>query len=145
MRNNWKEATLREVGRVVMNSHDCITNQQINSLIVNDAEYDKYFVYYCLKNSYSLFRMHADGGSTMPFLNKSTFEGLTFSFLPLPGQKAIAAGIKEMIFVSYSEKDANSFGKTVNPMFNLSQIQTLSKLRDTLLPKLMKGEIRVRM
>jgi type I restriction enzyme S subunit len=41
------------------------------------------------------------------------------------------------------------FNKTVKPIFqktksNNSQIQTLSKLRDTLLPKLMKGEIRLK-
>ena len=79
-----------DMGKVVINTGDCITNQQINSLIVNDAEYDRDFVYYQLKNSYSLLWMHADGGSTMPILNKSTFEGLTFSFPPLSEQKAIA-------------------------------------------------------
>jgi len=43
---------------------------------------------------------------------------------------------------------ANEFSKRIKPLQykmwkNNSQIQTLSKLRDTLLPKLMKGEIRV--
>jgi len=60
-----------------------------------------------------------------------------------------STGIEEMAFVSYSEKDTNSFGEKVKPLFekitfNLSQIQTLSKLRDLLLPKLMRGEIRVK-
>jgi len=41
------------------------------------------------------------------------------------------------------------FAKAMNPLyekiiFNLSQIQILSKLRDTLLPKLIKGEIRAK-
>ncbi|HOQ04918.1 MAG TPA: restriction endonuclease subunit S [Anaerohalosphaeraceae bacterium] len=41
------------------------------------------------------------------------------------------------------------FNQTIKPVFekifkNCKQIQTLSKLRDTLLPKLMKGEIRVK-
>ena len=80
-----------DMGKVVTNSHDCITNQQINSLIINNGEYDRDFVYYRLKDSYSLLRSHADGGSTMPILNKSTFESLTFYFPPLPEQKAIAA------------------------------------------------------
>jgi len=44
---------------------------------------------------------------------------------------------------------ANEFSKRIKPLQykmwkNNSQIQTLSKLRDTLLPKLMKGEIRVK-
>jgi type I restriction enzyme S subunit len=41
-----------------------------------------------------------------------------------------------------------SFSKTINPIFqkiqtNNSQIQSLSKTRDKLLPKLMSGEVRV--
>jgi type I restriction enzyme S subunit len=60
-----------------------------------------------------------------------------------------STGIEEMAFVPYSETDTNSFGEKVKPLFdkitfNLSQIQTLSKLRDSLLPKLMKGEIRMK-
>lgn len=44
---------------------------------------------------------------------------------------------------------ANKFAKIIKPLQykiwnNNSQIQTLSKLRDTLLPKLMKGEVRVK-
>ena len=43
----------------------------------------------------------------------------------------------------------SSFNKKVKPLFtkiqfNTSQIQTLDKLRDTLLPKLMSGEVRVK-
>jgi type I restriction enzyme S subunit len=43
----------------------------------------------------------------------------------------------------------NAFEEIARPLrekieINSSQIQTLSKLRDTLLPKLMKGEIRVK-
>ena len=43
-----------------------------------------------------------------------------------------------------------TFNKKVKPLFtkiqfNTSQIQTLEKLRDTLLPKLMSGEVRVKM
>jgi type I restriction enzyme S subunit len=42
------------------------------------------------------------------------------------------------------------FGEIVNPLFekfkiNYNQIRTLEKLRDTLLPKLMSGEVRVKL
>lgn len=51
-------------------------------------------------------------------------------------------------YIIPTPKIANEFAKFVKPLQykiwnNNSQIQTLSKLRDTLLPKLMKGEIRV--
>ena len=48
-----------------------------------------------------------------------------------------------------SRKILNEFANIINPMIdkildNKLQIQTLTKLRDTLLPKLMSGEIRVK-
>ncbi len=79
-----------DMGKVVINKNDCLTNQQINSLIVN-KNYDVNFVYYKLKDSYSLLRSRADGGSTMPILNKSNFKSLQFLFPPLPEQVAIAS------------------------------------------------------
>ncbi|MBI5747737.1 MAG: restriction endonuclease subunit S [Nitrospinae bacterium] len=58
-------------------------------------------------------------------------------------------GIEEMIFASYDSEKANSFGQQAQPffdkiIFNLNQIRTLTRLRDTLLPKVMSGEVRVR-
>ncbi len=57
-------------------------------------------------------------------------------------------GIEAMPFVIYDKKTCDNFGKTANLLFeritfNLNQICTLEKLRDTLLPKLMSGEVRV--
>jgi len=59
-----------------------------------------------------------------------------------------STGIEEMRFASYKKEISDNFGKEVKPLFdkivfNLSQIRTLEKLRDTLLPKLMSGEVRV--
>lgn len=57
-------------------------------------------------------------------------------------------GIEEMAFAKYNETKAISFGKEAQPLFdkiifNLNQIRTLTQTRDTLLPKLMSGEVRV--
>lgn len=57
--------------------------------------------------------------------------------------------LKQIEMVIPPDEGLKMFAKAVNPLyekiiFNLSQIQTLSKLRDALLPKLMKGEIRVK-
>jgi type I restriction enzyme S subunit len=59
-----------------------------------------------------------------------------------------SAGIEEMNFVSYSKSKTESLGKDIQPLFekiifNQGQIRTLTQLRDTLLPKLMSGEIRL--
>jgi type I restriction enzyme S subunit len=79
-----------DMGKVVINKNDCLTNQQINSLVIG-KDFDVDFIYYKLKDSYSILKSRADGGSTMPILNKSNFESLQFLFPPLPEQQAIAS------------------------------------------------------
>ena len=59
-----------------------------------------------------------------------------------------SSGIEEMSFIPYKAEITNSLGKEIEPLFkkiifNQSQIRTLTSLRDTLLPKLMSGEVRV--
>jgi len=59
-----------------------------------------------------------------------------------------SSGIEEMSFIPYKAEITNSLGKEIEPLFkkiifNQSQIRTLTALRDTLLPKLMSGEVRV--
>lgn len=59
-----------------------------------------------------------------------------------------SSGIEEMNFVSYEKEKTNLLGKEIKPLFekiifNLGQIKTLTKLRDTLLPKLTSGEVKV--
>ena len=56
--------------------------------------------------------------------------------------------IKEMNFVVPQNAVMNKFGNIVDPIFNKMRIadeenQTLAKLRDTLLPKLLSGELRI--
>lgn len=71
-----------DMGKVLINKNNCLTNQQINSIIVNE-DFDVDFVFYLLKNSYEILRLNAVGvGSTMPIINKSAFERLAFSVPP---------------------------------------------------------------
>jgi type I restriction enzyme S subunit len=80
-----------DMGKVAINKHQVVTNQQINSLILSDI-YNSDFIYYKLKSIYRTLRIFADGGSTMPILNKSNFENLELT-VPyfLKEQKSIAA------------------------------------------------------
>ena len=57
-------------------------------------------------------------------------------------------GIEEMIFASYDSVKTNSFGQQAQPLFekiifNLKTNPHPPQLRDTLLPKLMSGDVRV--
>ncbi len=88
------------------------------------------FLYLLLKSPFGdNFIFENADGSTQEYISLGNLRGLTFQY---PGDKAI-----------------NHFGKIILPYFekiisNNIQIRTLSKLRDTLLPKLMSGETRVR-
>ena len=87
---------------------------------------DLYFHYFVLKNI-DFQKIGSD--SAVPGLNRTLACSLE---LVVPQKEAV-----------------EEYNKTVEPIFykiknNNSQIQTLSKLRDTLLPKLMKGEIRIK-
>ncbi|MGG5507634.1 MULTISPECIES: restriction endonuclease subunit S [unclassified Myroides] len=59
-------------------------------------------------------------------------------------------GIENCEFPFYEETELREICNKLSPLydkviFNLGQIQTLTKLRDTLLPKLMSGEVRVQL
>jgi type I restriction enzyme S subunit len=62
-----------DMGKVVLASEDCITNQQMNSIVPNKIYYSDY-LYYNLKSIGHELKSMAMGGSTMPMLSKSEFE-----------------------------------------------------------------------
>ena len=67
-----------------------VTNQQINSVVVNQREHNPYFVYYLLKTMSDILHNVA-GGVATPIVNKSTFANLEVCVPPLPTQRKIAA------------------------------------------------------
>ncbi len=109
-----------DMGKVVMNKNQALTNQQINSIAISD-EYNNDYVFYLLKNAYRVLRRNAEGsGSTMPILNKSSFESLTF-VVPedIKEQKSIAN-----ILTAFDDKIENlqaqnkTLEKTAQTIFN---------------------------
>jgi type I restriction enzyme S subunit len=70
-----------------------------------------------------------NSGSTQPLIRQSDIKKIEI-FLP-----------KINFLKDFEVISRNLFTKI---QFNTSQIQTLEKLRDTLLPKLMSGELRVK-
>lgn len=114
------------VGLVTMNAYPSQTNQQINS-IIPDEKY-RFYLYCEMKNSYDLLHAMASGGTATLNLNTGNFSKIPVA---IPDEETLGM-----------------FNDNVTPLFdkifiNQQQIQTLTKLRDTLLPKLMSGEIRV--
>ena len=64
-----------DMGKTVIAGRDCVTNQQINSIIV-DGRFSNEFVYYNLSMRKDEIRHQAAGGSAQPILNKGDFSRL---------------------------------------------------------------------
>jgi type I restriction enzyme, S subunit len=115
------------VGLVSITTKPSQTNQQINSIIPKHSKY-RYFLFLTMKASYDLLHAEASGGTATLNLNTGNFSKMA---IPLPPENLLL-----------------DFEKIIDPAFNKiyqnqSQIQTLERLRDTLLPKLMSGDVRV--
>lgn len=117
-----------DMGKVAITLKSCVTNQQINSLIINDNFTSQEYIYQYLKSIFPLLRSMASSGSTMPIINKSDFENIE---IPIPPEDILMK--YESITLSFNNKILS----------NTQQIRTLTQLRDMLLPKLMSGEVRV--
>ncbi|MFQ5598732.1 MAG: restriction endonuclease subunit S, partial [Nitrospiria bacterium] len=113
------------VGQVVIASEECHTNQQINSIVPANKEHSSY-LYFCMLGKKKALHDLASGGSATLNLNTGSF-----SKVPLicPGDKSLSAfsRVVESMFESILENDRQS--------------KVLSEIRDTLLPKLLSGEI----
>lgn len=117
------------VGLVSLTTIESQTNQQINSIIPN-KDYYRYYLFLQMKFSYDLLHTMASGGTATLNLNTGNFSKIE---IPFP---------KEKLLVQFNSEVEPLFDKIYS---NQSQIRTLEKLRNTLLPKLMSGEIRVGM
>lgn len=123
-KNSISVSCIATVGLVSVNDKDSQTNQQINSIVIEN-DYDLYYLFEFLTEQEQYMKSIA-GGSTTYNINKNTFENIQVPYLN-----------KELII---------EYDKKVRPMFekiksNQISNDTLSQLRDTLLPKLMNGEI----
>jgi len=115
------------VGLVSLTTKESQTNQQINSIIPFKNEY-RYYLFLQMKDSYDLLHAMASGGTATLNLNTGNFSKINILLPP--------------------EELLKEFHNEVEPTFdkiftNQTQIRTLEQLRDTLLPKLMSGEVRV--
>ncbi len=115
-----------DLGEVYVTDDVAFTNQQINTLELKEIE--KYpYMYILLKNMKSDFKNMA-GGSAVPIINKASFSNITV-LIP-----------KGMIMDKFNASVGWFFEQIKE---NLKENIVLIQIRNTLLPKLMSGEIRV--
>lgn len=123
-KNSISVSCIATVGLVSISTEESQTNQQINSIVLRN-NYDLYYLFEFLSEQANYLKSIA-GGSTTYNLNKTAFENIEIPYLP--------------------ENELLEFNNIVSKMFdkikaNQIETETLIKLRDTLLPKLMNGEI----
>jgi len=81
-----------DMGKLAMNGLPAITNQQINSIVVDKNKYDPSYVYYKLKKSYEVLRQYSTGSTAIPLLNKTDFSNIEITVEDnLSTQQKIAA------------------------------------------------------
>jgi type I restriction enzyme S subunit len=112
-------------GLVIITSEPSQTNQQINSIVPHQTE-ETYFWYWALVDLGAEIAASGSGGSVLANLNKSRFETLRVVKPP------------HALICDYNRR--------VRPIFeailaNSLQSRTLSAVRDTLLPKLLSGQV----
>lgn len=94
------------IGKIAQNKYECATNQQINSLVVNEG-YSSDFIYSVLENNASKIAELA-GIQAVPIINKSVFSSVLISIPLLKEQQKIAvclSSLDELITVQ-AEKTA---------------------------------------
>lgn len=77
------------IGKICIAARPSFTNQQINSVVVEETRHDRRFVCYSLVRAAPRIRSLA-GGAATPIVNKSTFSDVVISVPPLPIQRKIA-------------------------------------------------------
>ena len=116
-----------QMGKVVITPKSAFTNQQINSILLFNSTLRNY-IFLNLRQRRDEIFLIGSGGSTMPIINKSTFESLN---LILPDLALI-----------------RKFDNFISPFFNnilsnsVENIE-LKNIRDALLPELLAGKINV--
>jgi len=125
--NSLMVSCIGTAGLVCITNEECQTNQQINSLVLNDIS-QLYYLYNTFLSLKEYLNNIGSNGATMTNVNKSKFESIEILIPP--------------------NSISNLYNKAVEPSFRSiktfsSQIRLLTEARDRLLPKLMGGEIQV--
>ena len=76
------------IGKICMTARPSFTNQQINSIVVDERKHDPRFVYYLLRYNANRIKGIA-GGAATPIVNKSTFSEVDILVPPLSVERKI--------------------------------------------------------
>ncbi len=127
--NSIMVSCIATVGLVNISVNVCQTNQQINTIILNQQE-DLYYLYFTMKRLKNLLEGVGSNGATMTNVNKTKFENLEILY-PIKE-------LRKKYFCFCYPIFKKIYDLSMNNIF-------LSQARNCLLPKLMSGELEVQL
>ena len=80
-----------DLGKVVITTQETVTNQQINSIVVDTDKFDIDFVYYSMLKLGKILNFHSKTSTAVPIVNKSSFSQYEIDCPKLNTQKRIGA------------------------------------------------------
>lgn len=80
-----------DLGKVVITTQETVTNQQINSIVVDTDKFDIDFVYYSMLKLGKVLNFHSKTSTAVPIVNKSSFSQYEIDCPKLITQKRIGA------------------------------------------------------
>ena len=78
-----------DLGKVVITTERTVKNQQINSIVINEDNYDIDYIYYAMVELGKILNFHSKTSTAVPIVNKSSFSQYELKCPPLEIQKKI--------------------------------------------------------
>ena len=78
-----------DLGKVVITTQETVTNQQINSIVVDTDNFDVDFIYYSMLELGKILNFHSKTSTAVPIVNKSSFSQYEIDCPELSVQKKI--------------------------------------------------------
>ena len=78
-----------DLGKVVITTQETVTNQQINSIVVDTDSFDVDFIYYSMLELGKTLNFHSKTSTAVPIVNKSSFSQYEIACPELSVQKSI--------------------------------------------------------
>lgn len=121
--------TTWKIGIIPNLKDELFLNQRVGKFFLDDEKFKTFIYFFLMSGKYEEKILAMGYGSAQPNINPTQIENIKIIY---PDSETL-----------------KSFINSTNPIFtkildNLSQIQSLTRTRDLLLPKLMRGELRVK-
>ena len=78
-----------DLGKVVITTEMTVTNQQINSIVIDENNYDIDYIYYSMVELGKILNFHSKTSTAVPIVNKSSFSQYELKCPPLDIQRKI--------------------------------------------------------